>query len=158
MQIYHNLNDDLKPIFITKIVQLLFLITCNVYCAYIILSCLTKIECMSYFLMGILALNTVSIVDVIVDLWVKVRYNKRRNNPWIFDLIFCGTIFVVVIVYYIITGARVYRSSMYEFIVILSYSIICVIIIEFMLVCLCGWLYDQGKEYVLKHKGKLISV
>ena len=108
--------------------------------------------------MGILALNTVSIVDVIVDLWVKVRYNKRRNNPWIFDLIFCGTIFVVVIVYYIITGARVYRSSMYEFIVILSYSIICVIIIEFMLVCLCGWLYDQGKEYVLKHKGKLISV
>ena len=122
MYLYNNFGNKIKGIYFVKVGWLLFLILSSIYCI-IILSLSDIIDHVSLFLIPVLFFNTLSLIFALIDIWIIIQF---------------GLVGIIIpIGYYIATGSGRYKFVVYEFLVILIYTIPYVIIIICLIVS-CG--------------------
>ena len=144
MEVYYNLADELKTIFIAKIVWLQFLIISDIYC--IIILCLKDIiGHLPGALIAVLIFNILAVPCTIIDIYEIMQNNKREKDAMFPDIMYFIFAFMIPLIYYIFLGSG-YEFNSFEFIIILPYTIFYGGIIIFLLgvglayscACLCA--------------------
>lgn len=134
MDIYNNLDNSIKKVFLIKLSWGLWLIFCNIYC----IVALTISDKILWFLIPTIILNTIHFPFIIGDIYTMVRNNKREEDIWFADFMY-GIFFTIIpISYFMILGiSRIPRPNskgeypfiLAEFIVILIYTTFYVMLI-----------------------------
>lgn len=139
MHIYDNLQDDVKNPFIFRIAYLLFLISCNIYCI-IILSMGYKTS----FLIPIVIFNFISIFNSINHIWNLIDTNDLNrasgcdNHIPFIDAIIGVILFAIALAYFIVLKSE--NFIIYEFIIMILYSIVYFGIAAWEVLCSLGML------------------
>lgn len=160
MNTYNNLNDKIKPVFITKLLWSLLMLTSVGYC--IITMNIDDLTFSSWFLLIILVINSISLIFSITDIWVMVNNDEQNEYSWIFYMIYIIYSINIPIAYYTYIGVSFaiipnYKIVCYEFAIILVYSIIYGILISWMIISyFMGIIYSIIKEirFLLENNNK----
>lgn len=133
MNIYNNLNDDIKMVFLFKVGWSGLMLLSVIYCITI-LSISRIIDHFSWILAVVLFFNTLSSLFSVTDVWLMILNNKREKDSWFPDFIYGIFSIMIPVVYYLHMGITISKGEEYkfrgeEFVVILMYTIVYTIII-----------------------------
>lgn len=145
MNIYHNLNNNIKCIFLIKSIWLIWLVLCNIYCI-IILSLNNIIGQFCGFLLGTFILNTLHLPFTIQDVFTMLKEDKIAKENFVTDIIYGLFFFPILLCYYIFVAIGPYKLIGHEFIIILVYTIIYVVLIVLWTVATCSVLTNYIEE------------
>ena len=144
MQVYHDLSDDIKTTFVAKIVWLHLLIIFIIY-SIIILALYNVINHIAGALIAALIFNVIALPCTIIDIYLMVKDNKRESDAIFADIIYFIFGFMIPMCYWLFIGLG-YKFVVYEFIIILPYTIFYGVVILMLLAiglaylcaCLCA--------------------
>lgn len=127
MESYRNLDDDIKEVFLIRCWWLGWLISCHIYCI-IIWGLHNIIGQFPTFLLAVLAINTVWLAFTIVDIFTMLKNNKREQDAWFFEMVYGFLFLPIPGNYYIATTIGMYKFTGYEFIIILTYTALYIVL------------------------------
>lgn len=122
MYVYCNLDNNIKYIFLAKFAWLILMLMTIIYSA-IILSLSNQIGHFLIFLAPTIVINTISLTFTIVDLGTMLRDNQREKDAWFFDFIYGFFAATIPGNYYLYWGLGLYKFVIWEFLIILLFTI-----------------------------------
>lgn len=150
MYVYNNLHDNIKKIFLFRIVYILLLIILNIYCITLL-----SIGYITPFLISIVVLNFISILNSVSHVWNLIETNDLDQSLGcdchipMFDIIIGIILVVIMLIYFIAIGDK---FIIYEFIVMVIYGIVYFSIAAFGVLSFLGMLCFCCCERLIKTK------
>jgi len=142
MFIYRGLNENIRTIFIAKSCWCIWLVFTIIY-SIIILSLNETIGHISWFLVPVLFANCILLPFTIGDVWTMLLNNKREEDAWFPDRMYGMFVVPGPIPYYIILGGGKYDFNIWEFLIVLPYTIGSVIIMLILIALLVTFIFTK---------------
>lgn len=138
MYVYNHLNENIKQIFIYRLLHLFYIISCQIYCIILL-----AYQINTFFIISITVVNMLFILCDLWHIWDLIDANKLDISCFYMGCNIFGPIdmpchmmlCVVTILYYI----NVKQYDVPEFILITIYAIPYYIGVLTLFICLLGW-------------------